>query len=182
MTHLMTARTMLLNRAILLGALILAAASAAVQAAPGADLTSWNTYRNEPMGFEVMHPANWRVRRTTGTGPESVLLTEVPKAGRPNLSIQFFLQRNINPRRLSLDEWFADQLKIVKAAPAPGAHHTIGGRPAIRMEASGAFGARSSFFVSSNPTDMLTIFTSGSGAAALDETVEQILSTIQFTK
>jgi hypothetical protein len=166
------------TRSLLLAIVV---AAAPVQAASRVDMASWNTYRSEPMGFEVMHPTNWRVRRTTGTGPESVMLNEASRTGKPGLSIQFFLQKNINPRRLSLDDWFADQLKVVKAAPGAGAHSVIGGRPAIRMEASGTFGARSSFFVSAGETDMLTIFTAGTGST-LDQTVEQILSTIQFTK
>ena len=169
---------MSLTRTLLLA---LAVAAVPIHAAERVDMSSWNTYRNEPMGFEVMHPMNWRVRRTTGTGPESVLLNDVSRTGKPTLTIQFFLQKNINPRRLSIDEWFADQLKVLNAAPGGGAHSTIGGRPAIRMEASGAFGARSSFFVSSGDTDMLTIFTAGSGST-LDPTVEQILSSIQFLK
>src|SRR5262245_48473893 len=73
------------------------------------DTSGWKTLRDERMGVELRHPAAWRVGRSTGT-LESVVLS-LPAQGDPSrATMQLLVQRDINPRGLPIEQWYADQL------------------------------------------------------------------------
>jgi hypothetical protein len=169
-------------RRFITGALVLGlAATVAVAQSPSpVDTAGWTTYRNDTLGFEVRHPATWIVGLGTGTA-ESVLLNEPRQLGRPSLLIQFFLQRGINPTRLSIDDWYADQMKKVNATTTPPTTHTlIGGRATIRREIEGSFGNHFDFYTPVNTTDIFTIAIIRPSAAPLDPTQVAVLSTLRF--
>jgi hypothetical protein len=66
---------------------------------------------------------------------------ESPLCGADALSIEFIVQRDINPGGLSIDRWYADQLQRLKVTlPPPSTSTVLGGRPAIRHEVIGRFG------------------------------------------
>ena len=145
------------------------------------DTSDWKTYRNETMGFEVQYPNSWHVSKGTGIGTESVRLGETPQADKPNLSVEFWVQRKINPKGLSIGEWYADQLQGFKAATPTTTETVIGGRPTIHREVVGTLGKHHDFFTSLNETDVFEItITQPSSQAQLDQTYEYILSTVRF--
>ncbi len=133
------------------------------------------------MGFEVEHPPTWHIRSVTGAGHETLLLNETPQVGKPNVSVQFHVQRNINPKGLSIDEWYTDQLKDLQSKSLLKAHAVIGGRAAIRREYEGTLGRNVGFFTTLNKTDMFTIsFTQPSNLKQLDPVYEAIVATVRF--
>jgi hypothetical protein len=145
------------------------------------DISRWKTYRNETMGFETKYPATWHVRSVTGTGPETVMIDETPQVGKPHLAVQFWVQRQINPQGLSIEPWYADQLRKSKAAPLPTSNVSIGGRPTVRMEAVGSSGRTFYFFTALNKTDIFEIIvTQPSSQTPLDPIYQKLASTIRF--
>jgi hypothetical protein len=145
------------------------------------DTSGWKIYRNETMGFEAKYPHTWQVRLVKGTGPESVSLDESRQGGKPSLSVQFWVQRQINPKGLSIDQWYADQLHGIKSAPDPTTKTVIGGRPALRREVVGTWGRHFDFFIALNKTDVFEItIIQRSSQPQLDQTHEALLSTVKF--
>lgn len=71
------------------------AVTVSAQAPPPVDTSGWKTLRNATLGFELKHPPTWRVGRSTGT-LESVLLGEPAQIGKPRVSMQVLVQRDIN--------------------------------------------------------------------------------------
>lgn len=171
------------RKKLLAGVLALGVACGAVHAQPPAriDISGWKAYRNETMGFELRYPKSWQVRSVKATGPESVMLSETPQAGKAPLAVQFWVQRNINPQGLPIQQWYADQLRKMHAAPPPTASTSIGGRPAVRMEAALGSTRQFQFFTSLNRTDVFEI-TVGQPAsqAQLDRTYGKLISTLKF--
>jgi hypothetical protein len=163
----------------LVGLVILGfAALAAAQAPPAVDTAGWTTLRDPALGFQLRHPPTWRVGRTTGT-MESVTLSE-PQAGTVRLSMQVLVQRDINPRGLSIEDWYADQLKRLKVAtPPPSSRTTLGGRPTIRREMSRPGGRQFDFYTVVGPSDVFQVSISRP-EGPLDPIHETILSTITF--
>jgi uncharacterized C2H2 Zn-finger protein len=160
--------------------LVFGSASAFAQP-PQIDISGWKVYRNETMGFETRYPGTWRVRSVQGTGPETVLLSETPHVGKPQLAVQFWVQRKINPSGLPIEQWYADQLRRMNAAPPPTTNTSIGGRSAVRMEAAGASGRQFQFFTSLNKTDIFEITVKQpSSQVQLDPTYQKLISTLRF--
>jgi hypothetical protein len=139
--------------------------------------------REDTMGFAVKCPATWRVGRSTGT-LESVLLSEPAPAGAPGVSMQLFVQRNVNPRGLPIEQWYADQLKRFNVTTRPPTTSTvIGGRPAIRQEMSRTLDKRYDFYTAINAADVFQVsIIQPVAPARLDRTHEAVLSTITFLK
>lgn len=164
-------------------ALIFSVASTATPAPSLSDIdtSGWKNYRNEKMGFEAKYPNAWHVRPVTGTGPVSVLLNETPQVGKANLSMQFWVQRQVNPQGLSIAQWYADQLQGIKSTPPPSTHTILGGRPTIRREAVRTLGRHFDFFTALNKTDVFEVtITQPSSQAQLNQIYEAILSTVIF--
>jgi hypothetical protein len=146
------------------------------------DTVDWKAFRSETMGFEAKYPGSWHVRSVKGTGSESVLLDETPQVGKSHLAVQFWVQRQINPQGLPIEQWYADQLRRMNAAPPPTTRISIGGRPAIRMEAVGGLERRFHFFTSLNKTDIFEItLTQPSSQTQLDPTYQKVLSSVRFS-
>ena len=73
------------------------------------------------MGFEAKYPDNWHVRSVTVNRPgiESAMVDETPRVGKPHLAAQFWVQRRANPDDLPIEQWYAAQLRAMKASPPP---------------------------------------------------------------
>ena len=175
-----------MSQKIFAGVLLFCVASTScwAQSLGHVETSEWNTYRSIKFGFEVKHPKSLHERGVTGTANgqpiERVDFTTTPEVGKPQEGLVFYVQRNTNPKGLSIDQWYADQMKKAPKAPSPKTL-IIGGRPAAWYKVAGAFGQNYSFFVSLNKTDILTIaFTRPLSEAKLDQTFETILSTIKF--
>lgn len=159
----------------------LAASAAYPQSPPQIDISDWKTYRNETMGFETKYPGTWHARSVTGRGPETVLLGETPQVGKARLAAQFWVQRQINPRGLLIEQWYADQLRKLKSAPLPTSNASVGGRSAVRMESNGSSGRTFFFFTALNKTDIFEIIvTQPSPQTTLDPTYQKLVSTVRF--
>jgi hypothetical protein len=72
------------------------------QPLPPIDTSGWKSYRNETMGFETKYPSAWTVGSLKGTAPENVLLGGPPQVEGSNLRVQFWVQRRMNPKGLSI--------------------------------------------------------------------------------
>lgn len=146
------------------------------------DTSGWHTYHNASMGFEVRYPDTWHVKLSTGTS-EGVSLDQVPQVGKQNVSIQFFIQRNINPKGLAIHQWHKEQLKEKVIPPTYISVDTnIGGQSAVRTEHIGSFGKLFQFFVCLNKADIFTIgiIQPPLDMGNLDPEYEAILSTFKF--
>lgn len=173
----------MLRRTMLAAVLVFGstASVAFAQSPPQIDISGWKVYRNETMGFETRYPSTWHVRSVKGTGPETVFLSETPQVGKPQLAVQFWVQRKINPYGLPIEQWYADRLRGMDAAPPPAANTSIGGRSTVRMEAVGALGRQFQFFTSLNKTDIFEITVKQpSSQIQLDQTYQKLISTLRF--
>jgi hypothetical protein len=154
---------------------------ALAQAPDQGDTASWKAFRSRVMGFETRYPGTWHVRSVKGNGTETVLIDETPQSGKPHLAVRFSVQRNINPRGLPLQQWYAEQLHRMNAAPLPTTSTSIGGRPTLRIEATGTLGRTFQFFTSLSETDIFEItMTQPASQQQLDPTYQTLLSTVKF--
>jgi hypothetical protein len=147
------------------------------------DTSQWKSYRNEQMGFEAKYPDNWHVRSVTVNRPgiESAMVDETPRVGKPHLAVQFWVQRRANPDGLPIEQWYASQLRKMKASPPLTLITAIGGRTTVRMEANGTLGRTFQFFTSLNKTDIFEItMIQPSSQTELDSIYQTLLSTIRF--
>jgi hypothetical protein len=165
----------------LLGVLVvtLLAASGAAAKSPAIDTSGWKTLRDDELGFEVKHPAQWYVNRSSGS-LVSVFMGEPSQVGKPTRRITFLVQRNINPSGFPIDQWYADQIKRLKiSAPPPVKSTTLAGRPAMRQEITRG---------SSTHYDLYTVVRRGDvfqvsivqPAEPLDPTFEAVISTLRL--
>src|SRR5882724_8497134 len=166
------------------GALMLGAVTNDISAEPMShiDTSSWKPYRNEAMGFEVKYPNSWHASSAKGTVPENVSLSEpFQTADKPRLSVQLWVQRRMNPKSLSIEQWYANHLQGIKAPPPTTAHTAIGGMPAIRMEVVTTSDIHYSFFIALNKLDILTItIIQPLSEKQLNKTYEALLSSIKL--
>ena len=164
----------------LAGVLVLGIATmATAQAPPAANTSGWKTLRDDALGFELKHPPTWRVGRSTGT-LESVILGEPAAVGATRVSMQVFVQRDINPRGLSIEAWYEDQLRRLKVTtPPPATGTVISGRPTIRRQVSRPNGQQYDYYTAINASDVFQVSIT-QPAAPLDRTCEAVLSTIRF--
>ncbi len=103
------------------------------------DTSKWKIYGNQKHGFEVKYPETWNVHSGSGTGPDIISL-DGPFRGAERPTLRLAIQPNQNPRRRSIEEWFADQLRALSATPESSGHVTIGGQAAVFMENTNSFG------------------------------------------
>ena len=163
------------------GVVIWALLGASVAAAQSVDTSGWTILRDDTLGFEIKHPPGWRVGRSSGS-LESVLLREPPQAGKPGVSMQLMVQRDINPSGLSIDRWYAEQLLRLKASQPPRSKSvTIAGRPAILMEAVTGLGKRYDFYTTVHRSDVFQVaIMQDSRQAPLDPALDAMLATLKL--
>jgi hypothetical protein len=150
-------------------------------AAPSAVATSfWRIYHNDEYGFEVKYPDGWRVSGGSGTGVEIIAITQPVGAGEPRGSLTLAIQRNENPKKLSIKEWFAEQLRTLKSAPESQGAVTIGGQPAMFMENTNSSGRQHSTFTLLHETDVLSF--GYTRQAQLEPTYAAIMASFHVVK
>jgi hypothetical protein len=158
----------------------IATPAARAQSALGIDTSQWTLFRNDKLGFEVKYPSNWRAQMPTGTGSDSVWISEPQQAGRPHLFLQFWVQRRINAKGLAIDIWYADQMEAIASLPL-STHTTLGTRAAIRREVVGSLGNHFDWFTSLNATDVFEVtITQPVDQKRLNPIYDAILSTLKF--
>jgi hypothetical protein len=162
--------------------LMVGAATAVGWAQTRPDTTGWKTFRKPAMGFELQHPSSWGEVRITSANSETVMLSQPSQGGKPALVIQVWVQRKMNPRGLTIEQWYADQLSRVASPPQyPTTRTTLGGRPALLREAVGTLSRSFDFFVVLNKVDVFQVTISQEiPQTELDQAYVAILSTLKF--
>jgi hypothetical protein len=165
---------------LVISILLIGSATPAARGQSGIDTSQWRLLRNDKLGFEVKYPDNWRAQTPTGTSSESVLISEPQQTGKTHLSLQFWVQRKINPKGLGIEVWYADQLEAIASLPV-STHTTLGSRPAIQREIVGSLGNHFDWFASLNATDVFEVtITQPVGQKRLNPIYDAILSTLKF--
>ena len=173
-----------MHRVLVLAAALALALPAAGQAPPSVDPSDWTILREDPLGFTLRHPPSWRVGRSTGT-LESVILAPPAPEGAPRVTVQLFVQRGINPGRLSIEAWYEDQLrrlKVTVTAPPPIVRTAVGGLATIRREMSRPGSQQYDFYTATTGADVFQVSVTQPQAAQLDRTCEAAISTIAFLR
>jgi hypothetical protein len=149
-------------------------------AAPAVDTSAWKTYRNEKHGFEVRYPETWGVNAGSGTGPDIITIAKPLRNGEPNASLTLAVQKNQNPKKFSIEQWFADQMKLMNAHPESSGNFAIGGQPAVFMENTNSFGKQRDTFTLLNQTDVLSL--SYKRQTEFDATYSAIVASFRLLK
>src|SRR5260370_9583078 len=126
-------------------------------AAPADDTSAWKTYRNEKHGFAVRYPETWGVNAGSGTGPDIIVISKPRRDGEPHVSLTLAVQKSQNPKKLSIEQWYADQMKLMNAHPESSGNVTIGGQPAVFIENTSGVGKQRVTFTLLNQTDVLSL-------------------------
>ena len=119
------------------------------------DISKWKIYRNDKYGFEVKYPDTWAVHSSTGTPPDIIYFAGAFRGSqRPQLDLA--IQPNMNPRKLSIEEWFADQQRLTGLKPKAVGRLIIGSQHAVFMENTIPDGKRRDVFTLLHSTNVLS--------------------------
>jgi hypothetical protein len=120
------------------------------------DTSKWKLYRNDKYGFQVKYPGTWAVSSSRGTPPE-IIYFRGPYRGVIGRALNVTVQLNMNPRKLSIEEWFAEQMSAMdgKKLEAEGCS-TVAGQPACFFEHTDISGKERFVYTLLHKTDVLT--------------------------
>ncbi len=138
------------------------------------DISAWQTYRNEDLGFEVKYPEKWEAEESS----EEIIIKN------PTSESTFSIIQNPNPKNLSMDDWFREAT-IVNGRPtvkAAAKLTTINGVNAYRfyteLEPPNPL---FEVFIKGNNKKIFTLF-ADSQTPSDSKILDQILSTFRFVK
>ncbi|HEU5401263.1 MAG TPA: hypothetical protein VFU86_07900 [Terriglobales bacterium] len=135
----------------LLGATL---AGRAQQGGSSLDVAKWKTYHDEQNSFDLKYPPDWHVSWSSGPGQKLIAINS-PEQHKVPFTVA--VQMNQNPKKLSIEDWFADQLKRMNTKPESQGETKVGNQPAVFMENTNSFGKRRSVFTSLHGKDVLTV-------------------------
>jgi len=98
----------------------------------------------------------------------------------PDVYLALGVQEGQNPNRLSIEQYFAQQLQAMKTIPPPTGHVTVGGQPAVFLENTNSLGTERVTYALLHETGLLTfIYTR---QAQFDPILAAIVSTFRFIR
>lgn len=148
------------------GSMKQAAARANSSAVP-IDTSTWKSYRDEKHGFELKYPEMWNVKAGSGMGPDIIAIGKPARGAEPNASLTLAIQKSQNPRRLTIEAWFAEQIKVLNASPESTGHVTLGEQAAVFMENTNSFRKQHDTFTLLHVTDVLSLCYKRSGRTSM---------------
>jgi len=87
------------------------------------------------------------------------------------------IQINQNPKKLRIEDWFGEQLKLIHTSPESTGRTTIGGQDAVFMENTNSLGKQRATFTLLHATDVLSL--SYKRQAELDDTYTAMTSSFR---
>lgn len=120
------------------------------------DTSKWKLYRNEKYGFQVRYPETWAVSSSRGGSPE-IIYFRGPYRGVIGRALSVAVQPNMNPHKLTIEEWFAEQMRALngKKLEATGCS-TVAKQPACFFEHADKSGKERFVYTLLHQTDVLS--------------------------
>ncbi|MBL1319653.1 MAG: hypothetical protein COA63_001145 [Methylophaga sp.] len=134
-------------------------------------------YKSTKMGFELSYPETWAISEDSET---SIALRRFVKEQNRVAFISFFLQKNINPKRLPISEWYLKMLASYKKSgtkPPDSINTELGGQPVVLIKHDGNLGTSYNYYWGLN-TDILSM--NFHPNKDIKDDVDKIISTIKI--